>query len=703
MRDIRPMPRPRIEPYRTRPPEPVVYDQAPVLHREQEPKTPVWPARPTRAEPKQRTRRSFARWSLATAALLLLVGVGIGGWRWKIALMAHGTAGYGALEQSAVALKAHDLSAARDRLTDAERQFAAGSRLLLGTEVLLPWLSVLPGAGTLSSGIALMEAGVHLTHGGQALLAVASQSLEILRDEPGQRSLLALLDEHRSTLEQGNREIQSALELISRVRPEDLPTERQAAFRKAGEALPLFAHTLKLSVDHLDLLKELLGGNGPRAYLFLFQNNHELRPTGGFIGSYAFLDISQGVIRRFFVDGIFNPDGQLKANIVPPEPIQKISAGWSLHDSNWFPDFPASAEKARYFYEKTGGPTTDGVIALSPEVLKRVLDVMGPVALPEYGITVDAENFLPLIQEEVELNYDKEENNPKKILGDLTGVILERLVSRPDAETLLALADQVVELLNERHILIFASEPAIQQLIETSGWSGSMLATPYDYLSVVHANINGYKTDGVIRNSIEHHASIQPDGSIIDTVTITRTHDGGRTDYEWWNKVNANYMRVYVPLGSELLSASGMTRETVSPPLDYAALGFLRDEDVVREEARIKIDEASGTRIGEEFGKTVFGNWVYVSPGESVTVTYRYRLPWRVTRDGDDRAVPFSILYQKQSGTLGWSLASTVEYPPEWRVIWQSPGNLVPYERALTLETDLDQNVFVGAVLQTQP
>ncbi len=632
-----------------------------------------------------------------------LIGVGVffGGTYWKERVMAEGEAGYQAMEKAASLLRTNDLQASQMELRRAEEHFERGQKLLFGTAQLLPMLNLIPGLGEGVSGVALMQAGMHLTKGAQALTVLLFESKQRLHQS--ELSLLDLLVAGEPVLETGGKEFQEAVRLFQYVDLESIPEEKRESFSRGERLLTVLAQTLTLSGEHTNLLQELLGKNGPRVYLFLFQNNHELRPTGGFIGSYALLDINNGKIRRFFVDGIFNPDGQLKENIVPPAPIQKISAGWSLHDSNWFPDFPTSAEKAMFFYEKTGGPTTDGVVALTPVVLARLLEIIGPINLPEYGVTVDKENFMSLIQEEVEVKYNKEENTPKKILGDLTGVILDRLVSAPKEETFLQLADAFVSLLNERHILLYAREPKAQELINASGWSGTMLSTPYDYLSVIHANINGYKTDGVVDDVIRHAMSIQADGSIIDTLTVTREHRGGDTPYEWWNKVNANYMRVYVPLGSELLSAEGMTREFPVPPLDYDALDFRRDEEVVKEESLIRVDEASGTRIGEEFGKTVFGNWVYVSPGENVTVTYRYRLPFRlaVVKDGVTGMVPFSVLYQKQAGTVGAKLSSQIEYPEYWKSIWQSAENLVPYGRALKLNTILDHTIFAGTVFDT--
>ncbi|HBR71357.1 MAG TPA: hypothetical protein DEA27_00930, partial [Candidatus Moranbacteria bacterium] len=164
-------------------------------------------------------------------------------------------------------------------------------------------------------------------------------------------------------------------------------------------------------------------------------------------------------------------------------------------------------------------------------------------------------------QNKVEKDYDKKENKPKKILSDLAPMILDRIVKTRDIETVSKVAQVFLESLNEKHILIFSENRDLQEIISKRGWSGEILDTEKDYLSVINTNINGYKTDGVIEEKIEHKAEIQNDGSIIDTVAITRKHNGGNTDYEWWNKVNANYMRVYVPRGSQLLEVEGQTRE----------------------------------------------------------------------------------------------------------------------------------------------
>lgn len=618
-------------------------------------------------------------------------------------VMKQGERGFSDLLAAAESLKGEQYGLSAERFGSAYQSFSqAESDLTLLGRALADVSGFIPFLSQASSGKHAIEAGKHFAAAGmQISRAAADVSLsKQSQASGGQVSILGLMERAKVPLDAAVSELEAAEQELVSVDADDLPEDKRERFIMVRRDLPMLIGLFKTFRERETLVEELLGGNGPRKYLFLLQNNHEARATGGFIGTYALLDVQHGVVRKFFVDGIFNPDGQLRENIVPPKPIQKISSGWSLHDSNWFPDFPASAEKAIFFYEKTGGPTVDGVVALTPTVMKKLLAVTGPIDLPQYGLTVDADNFMPVIQEQVEEKYNKEENKPKQVLADLSTELLERVFASQDKETILGVGQALTEGLNEKHILLYARHPETEALIDAAGWSGRVLDTDKDYLSVVHTNINGYKTDGVIDETIRHKAEIQEDGSVIDTVTITREHKGGDTPYEWWNKVNADYLRVYVPLGSELLSAKGATWEFPEAPLDYDALGFKRDADIEREESRMIVDERTGTRISEDADKTVFGAWVYVSPKESVTVEYRYRLPFRVDLSSSAGADSYAVTYQKQSGSEGGRLFSTVVFPLGAEPVWQTGPNLVRYGSELRSESDLRIDRYIGAVFR---
>ncbi|MFA6285127.1 MAG: DUF4012 domain-containing protein [Parcubacteria group bacterium] len=567
-------------------------------------------------------------------------------------------------------------------------------------------LRFVPGISRLASANYVLSAGEHFSLAGKSL-AESAKSVNSIGNpldsasQINQPSLTDLFLNLRDGIQKSSEELSAAQDDLDKVNLDDLPVETREQFVQLKSKLPLVNESLKNFLDYSQIFLDVLGYNGPRKYLFLFENNQEMRPTGGFIGSYGILDIGNGRVKKLFVDDIYNPDGQLKARVIPPAPIQKMSAVWTMHDANWFPNFPTSAEKVSWFYEKTGGPTVDGVIAITPELLQDLLAITGPIDMPEYDTTVDAENFIEKTQAEVELNYDKELNQPKKFVADLTPKILDKVMSEKGLVPMLKTLTAFNTALSEKHLLLYSRNYNIQKLISDQKWSGEVLNTDKDYLSVINTNINGFKTDGVIDETIDHKSEIQSDGSIVDTVSITRKHNGGNENYDWWNKVNGDWMRVAVPGGAKLLEVSGQTREFVPPALDYQSLGFKKDPQVQAEEDSSRIDEESGTRIYDEDNKTVFANWVYVSPGESVTITYKYALPFRLSFDSlQHPADSFSVLYQKQSGSVGSKLVSQINLPDNLKTIWRWPDDAKQDGNNFKMETILDTDKFVGLAVE---
>ncbi len=649
---------------------------------------------------------SFAGASLAVLFIIFIIPFYNKSLDLKNKVLGVSTGGFNSLEAAAESVKRQDFGNSSANFQKAYENFSQASEDMKSVSGLLAGaVRYIPVISQISSGKNAVEAGKHLALAGDSLSQVAEKLEEVKNPIGGDSQSISLLEIFQSIkkdLEIASAELVLAQEFLSKISIDDLPEEKRADFLEVKNKLPATASLVSGFLGNSDIFSDLLGGNGPRKYLFLFQNNQEMRATGGFIGSYGMLDIKDGRVRKFFVDNIFNPDGQLKENIVPPNPIMKISAAWSLHDSNWWPDFPRSARKATLFYEKTGGPTADGIIAVTPAVMQKLLEVTGPIEMPDYAVTLDADNFVAKTQYEVEEDYDKEENQPKKILADLAPIVLDKIFNSRDFGTLSKSLEAVLEGLGQKHILLYSENESLQKIISAQGWSGEILETSNDYLSVVNSNINGYKTDGVIEEKISHEADIQEDGSIVDTVTITRRHNGGNTDYEWWNKVNADYMRVYAPLNSRLLEVSGQTREFTDPPLDYGALGFKRDAEIEKEEKNMSINQETGTRTYEDSGKTVFANWVYASPGETAEIKYEYLLPFRVEpREGEGGSDSYSILFQKQSGSAGSQLISTVKYPDDYKVVWNYPENILD-NGGVKLETDLKTDKFVGVVFERE-
>lgn len=612
-------------------------------------------------------------------------------------VLGESTSAYNDLKNAAQYAFASDFALTGDNFASANLNFAKARETVDGIGLGIgQTIASLPIDTPLSTAQNLTAAGENISLAGKDL----SEILAEISAKEGDTALLGKLSGLEVNMKRASSHLKSASDNLGKVDVRYIPREMQEKIKLAQNTLPTISTNFEKLAEDYPLIAKMLGSERPQKYLLLFENNSEMRATGGFIGSYGILDIEDGKFKNLSIDGIFNPDGQLKEKVVPPMPIQKISASWSMHDSNWFADFPTSARKIALLYEKTGGPTVDGVIAITPETIKKLLVITGPIEMPAYGVTIAADNFVAETQNQVESLYDEKENRPKKILSDLAPVLLEKAL-QPDgadaqdrAAKLIRIIQAGEESLQEKHILIYHRDEAIESMIEKRGWGGEVIQNAQgDYLSVINSNINGYKTDAVVKEKIKLETEIREDGSIINTVTINRKHSGGNESYDWYNRVNADYMRVYVPKGSKLLEASGNTVEPYNAPMDYS--DFKVDPDVEAIEKTIKVDPVSGTQVFEEAGKTVFGNWVYVSAQEEVTVVYKYELPFKVNFSSFSKEVDaYSAIVQKQSGSVGSDFQSSISFPAAWEAAWKT--NKVQNDN--TVSTTLSRDMIYALV-----
>lgn len=546
-----------------------------------------------------------------------------------------------------------DFSLAKFQFKEAQKEFSAAKKEAgyFGT-VLFSVSKKLPFEGEIKTGANLIELGERLAKIGESLSG-GLEELSFLefnsffeKDQKNKAFLPAeILKNFVLKFQESIKEIEDIEINLDKIDSDKIPEKAREQIKFLKEKIPEIKKRASGWLAYAFAIQKAIGADKKQVYLLAFQNPSELRATGGFVGSYGIIEIDRGVIVKIFVDDVFNIDGQLVDKIIPPKPVQRVSTAWSTHDSNWFFDFVESAKKMALFYERAGGQTPDAVLAINSNVLKTILKIVGPVDMPEYGVIIEADNFEEIVQYKVEEDFDKGLNRPKQILTDLTLKIISKMKDIKKEE-MPNLFSAFSELFAKKDIMVFSKDGDIQEILDGFGVSGRVVETEGDYLAVVHSNLGGYKTDKMIDEKISFLSDISENGSIINTVKIIRAHKGGKSGYEWYNKVNTDYLRVYVPKGSILLSASGHTIDDFSLNFDYQKAHFEADEDILSVENSEIVDPKSGTQIFEESGKTVFGNWIFLSPGEIVEVVYSYRLPFNF----QERRLS-SVYFQKQSGT----------------------------------------------------
>ena len=465
---------------------------------------------------------------------------------------------------------------------------------------------------------------------------------------------------------------------LEAVSPGAVPEEYREKFSVASQALPRLNAAIQDTLELTEILTVLLGEHAPKRYAVIFQNNNELRPAGGFIGSLAFVDIAGGQVTNIDVPGggAYDFQGYLSEHVKAPKPLSLINARWELQDANWYPDWPTSAAKVVWFLEHAGYSTVDGVIAVQATTLEKFLAITGPVAFPEQGVTLTSENVIFEIQTAVELEYDKEENKPKAYIGELLPRVLESVLAS-SGESALDLLGLIKSEISEKNILLYFADQEANESFKSRGWQPRILPASTDYLSVVHANIGGGKTDGVISESRSQEVVIDDGGRATAELTIVREHHGNPGD-TFTGVNNVDYVRVYAPEGSELVSFTG-TNAPASNLFETPQVYYRDDEELAAIEGKVIIDEASGTRVTSEFGKTVFGNWLQVAPGNVVVAKIKYKLPFTIKPYdvfNPDVKTGYSLIMQKQAGSRTIPYSMSLRYPSNWSVGWnKTAGN----------------------------
>lgn len=490
-----------------------------------------------------------------------------------------------------------------------------------------------------------------------------------------------------------------ALKNLSAVNPNILSANLQLTFTKYKQLLVNFNNNLNNAAQLIKVSPELLGQNGRRRYLLVFQNPAELRPTGGFMGSLAIIEIKDGKILSLDVPpgGTYDLKGQLDTNVIPPTPLLLLNKRWEMQDANWFPNFPSSAQKILWFYRHSRGVTADGVIAINSSVLQRILTLLGPVTYSGRNLTLTASSALPTLQNIIEEGPEKKANKPKQVLADLAPVILNAL-SSSTINQIPALAISLGEALAQKEIQLYFTNEAGQTVMHNLTWDGALtnLTGNQDYLMVVNTNIRGQKSDAMVEQKIYHQAVVQADGSVIVTVAITREHNGVPGE-KLYGQTNVNYLRLYAPLGSRLINAKGFSwpDEKIFRVPDAA---YQTDPSVASLEKEVTTDQTTGTRVTNEFGKTAFGNWLITEPGATSTVEFTYRLPFTINLN--QSLANYSLIVNRQSGDNS-TLEDQIIFPDNWQPVYKNNLNLQLAKNGAYLNPlPLLQNTYFNILLK---
>lgn len=463
----------------------------------------------------------------------------------------------------------------------------------------------------------------------------ASSFVEKSADERIQTAVLTL-DKMLKNVDQISFHIENAREKIEKINENRYPKKigKNQIRERIGEIKEQFNYLATLFVEAKPFLKrlpEILGKNEEKTYLFLFQNDKELRPTGGFLTAYAIFKVRNGKFMVSRSTDIYELDNSINYHPKAPEPILNYHKGvnqFNIRDSNLSPDFVESVRLFNSLYEKSSQKVKyDGIFAIDTYVLVDGLKILGDTQVNGVNFSAkldkrcDCPQAIYTLFDIIDRPVPYLKENRKGILGDLLYALMKKALGFSPSQYWGKLAQALIKNLQEKHILIYLVDQEAQKSIEKINFAGRIRDYQGDYLHINDTNFAGQKSNLFVSHNIISKTKIESDGKVIREIKIEYKNPYPHSDCNLergglcLNATLRNWLRIYVPKDSQLIK-------------------FLGSETKVK--------------IYEDLGKTVFEGFLRVNPQGKSQAVVEYQLPFKV-KDKED----YRLLIQKQPGTVG--------------------------------------------------
>lgn len=390
----------------------------------------------------------------------------------------------------------------------------------------------------------------------------------------------------------------------------------------------------------IKILPSLLGDPKEKKYLVLFQNDKELRPTGGFITAYAVFRIDKGVIHVDTAGDTYALDNGIFGKPKAPAPILKYLPNvttLNLRDSNLSPDFITSMDTFNSLYKKASGYVpVDGIIALDTNVLVSTIKILDDEVYAggvRFTSQEDPRCDCPQVIYELERLISTPKSvdlqvttlaavqaQRKDMIGLLLYAIMEKALKSSPKLYWGPLFQDLLTQVEQKHVMFYIYNKDAQSGIEALNAAGRIKSYEGDYLHINQANFGGAKANLFVQETVSQNYEVAGDGTITKKITINYKNPHAPSDCNLErgnlciNAVLRDWIRVYVPLGSKLIDNKG---------------------------SEVKMSTS------DELGKTVFEGFLTVRPKGAATFSLSYSLPFKI-KDGN-----LPLLIQKQPGTGG--------------------------------------------------
>ncbi len=530
----------------------------------------------------------------------------------------------------------NDIDLLEKKLNDFDKDYQS----FKSTAQKIYWLSFIPYVKDFKNAV---EAGDLMIETGKEAISAIKPYADLIGFKKGESSFteksaeerlhtaVLTLDKILTKIDPISEKIASAEEKINQINPNRYPKKigNLLLNEKIESIKEQFYGLSSLFVDTKPLLKklpEIFGKDEEKTYLVLFQNDKELRATGGFLTAYAFFKVKDGKIRIERSEDIYSLDESISNHPPAPREILTYHKGvnkFYIRDSNLSPDFVESIKLFNQLYKKSNRAINyDGIIAIDTKVLVDMLEIFGDTEVNGilFSSRIDKRCDCPQVIYKLFDIVDRPtpylRENRKGILGDLMYALFYKALGFSPSKYWGTLAQQMFINLKEKHILLYFNDSSTQQAVEKVNFAGRIKSYSGDYLHINNVNFAGAKANMFVSEIITSKTNFEADG-VKREIVVDYKNPYPHSDCNLergglcLNATLRNWVRIYVPKGSKLINFLGSLKKI---------------------------------QVYENLGKTVFEGYLEVPTQGKAQIKVTYWLPKEINKSN------YSLLIQKQPG-----------------------------------------------------
>lgn len=548
------------------------------------------------------------RWVLIALVAVPLVLVAWVGWHaWQ--LNRDLSAAVDDAEDLQQAIRVGDPAAALSAAEALEEHSAAAADLTRGAT----WSAVgrLPLVGDDARGIELVSDVIaDLAVGGVSPLAQDASDLNSMAPVDG-RVDIARLESLEAPVKTARDAFVAADDRLSGRDPSGYVGPLRTKYEDLAARVAEAADALGTAERALHVLPTMLGRDGPRTYLLVFQNNAEVRATGGLPGAISVVTADRGKLEMGEQTTAVKM-GEADEPVLPLSPAEEeiygVQLGTYFLDANFTPDFPRAAELMRARWAQVKGQVVDGVIAVDPVAVSYVLGVTGPVDIGPANLS--STNAVDNLLHEIYVLVDDTDEQDELFKVAARTVFDELIAGGANPQNMLAALDRSA---SEHRLLVHTFDTAMQE----SSIAGTAVAGEVTDVHAEGPQVGMYMNDNT----------------------------GAKMSYYLRTTVQAEATSC---LGDGTQVVEGVTRMTSDAPEDAAT--------------SLPVYVTGGGRYGIDPGDQLVGLRIYGPVGGSIDeITLDGELikkPRIIDHDGRPVTVVYPYLEPKQSVDVGWTVTS---------------------------------------------